>query len=44
MKGDREKALTAGCAGYVTKPIDKGIFLQEIAARLGAKSKIENRG
>ena len=37
MKGDGEKALAAGCAGYVTKPIDKNIFIQEIAARLGAK-------
>ena len=35
MKGDREKALAAGCAGYVTKPIDKKIFIEEVAARLG---------
>jgi CheY-like chemotaxis protein len=44
MKGDREKALAAGCSGYVTKPIDKNVFIQEIAARLSDKAKIEDRG
>ena len=32
MAGDREKALEAGCNGYIEKPIDPDTFVDEIAA------------
>lgn len=31
MKGDEEKALAAGCAGYITKPIDTRAFSKTVA-------------
>ncbi len=31
MKGDEAKAFEAGCSGYVTKPIDKTLFLKTVA-------------
>jgi len=31
MEGDQEKAIAAGCAGYITKPIDTRSFLDTVA-------------
>jgi len=30
MTGDRERALTAGCTGYIEKPIDPETFMGEV--------------
>lgn len=34
MKGDEEKALAAGCDGYITKPINTRTFPRQIAQYL----------
>jgi CheY-like chemotaxis protein len=36
MSGDREKALSAGFSGYLTKPIDVGTFASSVEAFIGA--------
>jgi two-component system cell cycle response regulator DivK len=38
MRDDREMARAAGCAGFITKPIDKTAFLAEVATHLGGTS------
>ena len=31
MQGDKEKAIEAGCAGYIAKPIDTRKFLETVS-------------
>lgn len=39
MKGDEERALAAGCDGYLTKPIDTRALPARIAAFLGRSGR-----
>lgn len=36
MAGDREKALVAGCSGYIEKPINPDTFMQQVKEHLPA--------
>lgn len=35
MPGDREKALSSGCTGYIEKPINPETFVNQIEVHLG---------
>jgi two-component system, cell cycle response regulator DivK len=39
MKGDQEKAIAAGCNGYIIKPIDTRAFPKQVAELLHGGSK-----
>jgi CheY-like chemotaxis protein len=38
MKGELEKCLDAGCDYYLSKPVNREIFVREVAARIGRPS------
>ena len=40
MEGDRQRAIEAGCTGYVTKPIDTRTFLKTIQQYLPTESNV----
>ena len=43
MKGDEAKAQAAGCDGYMTKPVDKRVLRNLVAALLDERTAAANR-
>jgi len=43
MKGDEEKALAAGCDGYITKPIEPDTLLEQVRAALSPATQAITR-
>jgi len=39
MAGDRDKALGAGCSGYIEKPINPDTFMEQVEQHLPAREK-----
>lgn len=38
MVGDRQKALSGGCTGYIEKPVEPDIIVKQIEAFLGSEN------
>jgi two-component system cell cycle response regulator DivK len=40
MKGDRAKAMEAGCNGHLTKPIDRALLVSEVRRLLAPEASV----